>query len=1272
MFRNYFMSGFAIVLLGIFSLPHQSVTTYTDASGSTKQGEGMHSQLKKLKNLTTTAKPNIHTKLPNLDKDKSLWDREAVGLLSLYQLDRKLAEFGLGTASFPPVTPPPVRIRKTGPIPEPVTSSNAGTKKLPKCSKAVSTPATKHPKAEAMIALVPDPTHTHLALYFDREIDSIQQALQDRPSRDAAGWIYTGQWLPWDPVPYAAAEEPVDRTNNRTFDLGMEVAPGVLIFRTNDFQKSTNRQFLLVYLVGESPTGGVNQEQFGNAVREWQRIENKKNTRPILRILGPNFSTSLLSLNDVLERFSCPNSSATCVDSVQIVSGTVSAAPEQIKSLTRISLAHFISLQENSVNSSERLLNYLEASEGIQRQDVALLSEDQTAFGEFGQSKDIHEDDEQSDAKRKTHESDSNHPLVLHFPREISQLRNAYEENSILKNAAPNQNSNAAKQSLDLNLEDSHQQEDDVPSFSNDQDAISEESTLSAITREMYNRHVRAVVLSATDTLDTIFVAQFLRRNLPNARIIVSDADLILTRAGEAQNFRGMLTVTTYPLIGNSVDWGGRFLEGANEHFGPYGTVLPDRMLPSADAVGIYNAMRVLDMSPLNLTNGKGKPTSVSKPGGLSLWLYGYDDIFHGGNSPALWLSAVGRGGFWPVAFLPRSDGKPDNSHDKPDPNNESSSSLPRILTNNTTRVGQRADEIPPGMLDPWARVRLSAACILVLIVVASAAFFRFATLEHHPQYRFGIQNTNSVRRAWILLWIILCYSWIARLLLLDFSWGSFCADWPSWIMVAVEAGLLLFAAEVIRKGLGTTGRCLIATALVFLTAVLQIAFHSVPPSEFASRLFYFYRSEHLLNGVSPILPFIFLLFAMIAVISRHIQTLFAFSKALRPRLPDHPAADNTRTLLPGDKDAKEIFEACCSPWRLAKTENNPAGQVSLLLIVALTAFVFWISFHHLLETMESNAYSACFTACAAFVAFLLLYEIFWSITIWNVLNKRLLVSLERSPLRTCFSRLSGFSWRRLWFNVDLPWQARFRALARAYDSLCHIERLPDCPIALCASARTAEIRHEKMFAWVQDSAKIPADIRDSELLVRFRTYGISLSAFGSRLIGSVLLAPERQYLLSTSLDASAATCAKILDENVKTDPIQALSEEFVGLIYIHAIQQVLVDIRSHVFAFAFGYFFLLLAFNVYPVGPRHTIMTMLVILFLMFFAAVIWIFQQMNRDSILSRTTDTEPGKLGSSFWLHLGSALGVPLLGLVASQFPEISNFLYSWLQPSLQAIK
>ena len=42
------------------------------------------------------------------------------------------------------------------------------------------------------IAIVPNPVQTHLPLMFDRQIDSIQQAVQD------SGFNYDGSWFPWN------------------------------------------------------------------------------------------------------------------------------------------------------------------------------------------------------------------------------------------------------------------------------------------------------------------------------------------------------------------------------------------------------------------------------------------------------------------------------------------------------------------------------------------------------------------------------------------------------------------------------------------------------------------------------------------------------------------------------------------------------------------------------------------------------------------------------------------------------------------------------------------------------------------------------------------------------------------------------------------------------------------------------------------------------------------------------------------------------------------
>ena len=47
------------------------------------------------------------------------------------------------------------------------------------------------PKIHVIIAAVPDPLHTHLALQFDRDIDALVQAAGDN------GYVPSNYWLPW-------------------------------------------------------------------------------------------------------------------------------------------------------------------------------------------------------------------------------------------------------------------------------------------------------------------------------------------------------------------------------------------------------------------------------------------------------------------------------------------------------------------------------------------------------------------------------------------------------------------------------------------------------------------------------------------------------------------------------------------------------------------------------------------------------------------------------------------------------------------------------------------------------------------------------------------------------------------------------------------------------------------------------------------------------------------------------------------------------------------
>jgi hypothetical protein len=40
--------------------------------------------------------------------------------------------------------------------------------------------------------------------------------------------------------------------------------------------------------------------------------------------------------------------------------------------------------------------------------------------------------------------------------------------------------------------------------------------------------------------------------------------------------------------------------------------------------------------------------------------------------------------------------------------------------------------------------------------------------------------------------------------------------------------------------------------------------------------------------------------------------------------------------------------------------------------------------------------------------------------------------------------------------------------------------------------------------------------------------------------------------------------------------------------------------------------------------------------------------------------------------FWIKFASAAAIPVFSLLAAQFPGINQFLFSWLEPALQAMK
>jgi hypothetical protein len=75
-----------------------------------------------------------------------------------------------------------------------------------------------------VIALVPDPRHTRLSMFFDRSIEAIQDAAEDD------GYTYDSSWLPWR-VEKRKYDDRDDELAEKKAQEASERCPGVLLFR---------------------------------------------------------------------------------------------------------------------------------------------------------------------------------------------------------------------------------------------------------------------------------------------------------------------------------------------------------------------------------------------------------------------------------------------------------------------------------------------------------------------------------------------------------------------------------------------------------------------------------------------------------------------------------------------------------------------------------------------------------------------------------------------------------------------------------------------------------------------------------------------------------------------------------------------------------------------------------------------------------------------------------------------------------------------------------
>ena len=1156
-----------------------------------------------------------------------------------------------------------------------------------------------------LIATVPDPRHTHLSLQFDRALEAIQQAAQDE------GYIYDSSWLPWkaERVAYSSLN---DRNAEMKEAGERELCPGLLAFRRStsltppaDCNVAAGaldvpyQCGLLVFVVGEKPTEGLNRVQWENALAWIDRHAGNDRADTTLRVLGPNFSGSMPSFVRAVKNLeshrvgdqkdpAASKGSSPTFSSTMLYSGRISGCrswrwlqaqlPPTDSGSNPVRLADF---EQNDALQTDRLYRYL-VDRGQRLKEVAILSEDETAYGGLPDAKQTRPEMVDTSCDPGYHNSDR--PVHLYYPRDISALRSAYEEQSIF----------SPVQKSDLGGGEAHtvlrpeakggpeEATDSITPFSGNNIALSEEAQLYGIVNALKTHGIRYIVLRSTNSLDFLFLTRFMHRAYPNAYIITMGSDLLFGREVDSTEFRGVVALSSYPLLPRGQDWT-RQIGNVQQH--------AHRVFGANIMEGTYLACRYLMTDKLEKTEKTGPGWQFTRTAkadipdyALPFWESGHATP-QGENHAATWLGVIGHDGYWPLATL-----KDTLQQERPKPNIEA---VPRAAEHPSSKP---EDNVPGQNLDLTGSWRF--VCVLALVIFGVHAFAGRYGWDRPDLSMFvqftplgGGRASGLLAAGWTAVCCILLVLFLtsARLYAVmsdaDRYWTVIMGGATAlaigyaiievfWSNVPVQRhgeGRRRFKREYVRDFL-TVGICMVAAIAAFgLVGRSILAFKGGSDDGLMAA----YRSIHLNSGVSPVLPLIALLGGFYWWFWQELSGLALLSHG-RPLLPRR--SWEREKGQPRNDLARKIEQAAIP---FPKVEKNTLVLYLLPLILVLTvSFVLqkaWMrAFDMILHSLENTAYNRTLHVLVGILLYLVFLECLQFYSTWLVLN-RLLKWLDRLPLRRTFAALSGLSMRSLWSLSGAKSRARFKVFSMQMEALGHLcKELDGFGWLKGGSARLRTSVHSTLEAGREFAqAREKGEIMDLATLNSPEAGDIrKVFRECAEIVTEDLLLPGWREEHSPIDVAEPGAEGKPVEQKLKLSenlPLRA-GEEFICLIYVGYLQNLLGRMRTMVMSVAGLFAAIALAVGFYPFTPRPTISLSLLLLLLVIGTAVGVVFAGLDRDSTLSRITNTQPGSLGTHFWIRMLSFIGVPALGLIVAQFPEITGFVFSWIAPTMSAVK
>jgi hypothetical protein len=1234
------------------------------------------------------------------------------------------------------------------------------------------------------VALAPDPRHTNLSLVFDREMVSVQQAAQDD------GYTYNSSWFPWSTETrvYSNVQDQQrydDQTDQR------EACPGIMLFRKSiqdvrpgDVAANPPDPYaeaLVVLIVGEQPTGGLNEDQWTNALAWLHNNASPDEVLPPppgsapaapsapsprrLSVLGPYSSGTLASLARALPRGDdgFPSSSTP----IRILAGSIRGCSstrwfQQRIADSRPGVTSFGSFQENDELQIYRMLNYLRY-QGADTRNVAILSEDETAYAgappplipakrKRGSPPPSSSEELLNEERPTLSPCDfpyalANRPVRFYYPRDISALRTAYERQSVFSTGTT-----SAGRSLHPILQDTVASEgesatpsDTIPSYDGATGPVAQEAILYGIVSHLRAHHSQYILLRCTNPLDFLFLTRFFHRAFPEARVVTVGADLLFRREIDTTEFRGVLSLSSYPLLPRDQHWSA--LTERKED-----TVPPSHAhrVPESHGEGSYLAGRYLfdsseewsgepsadHQQPLLLPFKEGIPDFADP-----FWMHAPTEPLDRIQAPT-WLSVVGRDGYWPLAVL--TDASTPNAclDQEPDEDNPRSKAecLPpgfahaapphtMVQIDGTEKSGHAAPihydrtrdglHFHPSILLtsplPWWALLFCAVLLLGYQIAAVSRGSKHTALGlFAPFRRLPTPSQNvilGINCALALLLFAAMYSIYCIPARGVISAGSSLDAWKLLLaaIVSIPMGVCLFVR--FRYNAYTAGGTFLGVCAVLAIATWATFARTLVSDTAASpnAIPLLYRMGHITGVTSPLVPVLLLLagFYLWSWQSLAGNGLLCVGRPLLPFLVAKPEKDEPSNRLlarwksictlwrkqwdkflgihgdtPSCADSHRLARAYYrisheNAWNIVRVASPLSFPFTVIvlpasILVAATLYL-WFNGPPLLS-LESAAYAWAINLVLLLAFLLTIAEAARLYLTWVEL-RHLLTALNRLRLRRTFAKLRAVDSNSLWsvsgsvqrvqlhfFSQQLDAAVRLGAMTGdKNEALKHAIEFGRKFAENCARKTRTGPLWEKP---VNKQGQLPA------IFIR-QAMNDAVAEVLCQLID--YWATEQDSLsLENSASKGEDGERNVFDMDLSGDPIVRTAEEFVCFHYIAFIQNVLARMRTMTLSMLSLFIAVCFAISFYPFVPRTGISMWMMVNLLLIAASVVYVYAGMERDETLSYITNTKPGRLGAEFYLKTAGFLAGPVIGLLTTQFPAISETLLSWLQPGLDALK